>query len=209
MQLVENKTIKVKNKTKELFKKLDDYCFKVKNLKNAANYVIKQCSRISYKLRQGEPLDSWEKAIICKVNVGIQKYNKDKKHPLSYIDNNNGFIADAYFLAYYLKDTKKYKELYATNAQIIIQNVCSEWKAFFAAVKSYERNHSKFLGKPKTPGYLDPQIGRAWVTFTSQTFKIRNGAVSFPPSLGFNGFTIKTNRQNIRQVRLLTSKNRI
>lgn len=31
--LVENKTIKAKSKTKELFKRLDDYSFKAKNLK--------------------------------------------------------------------------------------------------------------------------------------------------------------------------------
>lgn len=207
--LVENKTIKVKNKTKELFEQLDAYSLKAKNLKNATNYIIKQCSRISYKLKMGEPLDSWEKAIIYKVNVGICKYNKDKKHSLSYIDNNNGFIANAYFLFYYLKDTEEYKAIYSTSAQIIISEVCQEWNSFFAAMKSYKASPFLFSGKPHTPGYLDPTIGRAWFSFTNQNIRTKDGIVKLPKKTGFDDFIIKTNKQNIKQVRLLANKDRV
>ena len=64
MILVEKHSIKRKSKTKELYKIIDDFCYKSKNLYNSANYLITQCSRISYKLKQGEILESWEKSLI-------------------------------------------------------------------------------------------------------------------------------------------------
>lgn len=60
----ERHIIRKKHKNRKLYKKVDGYCYLYKNLRNATNFIIKQCSRISYKLKQGEILDSWEKYII-------------------------------------------------------------------------------------------------------------------------------------------------
>lgn len=101
MLLVENHSIKQNRKNKALFNRIDEYCYLSKNLRNATNYIIKQCSRISYKLKQGESLEDWERVFIKQINEGIIAYNESRpsKKPVKQIDNANGFISDAYFLS--------------------------------------------------------------------------------------------------------------
>ena len=48
MLLTQTKQIK----DKKVYSLIDDYSYKAKNLYNACNYIIKQSSRISYKLRK-------------------------------------------------------------------------------------------------------------------------------------------------------------
>ena len=132
MLLVEKKVIKRKRKTEPLFVLLDGYCYRAKNLRNATNYIIKQCYRIHTKLKQGEILDSWEKALIKRINDAIYSYNHNKSYKLHYIDENNGYVADAYFMSYYMKTAREYKDVpYSTCSQIVIQNLCRDWKAYY------------------------------------------------------------------------------
>ena len=60
MLLTEEHRIK-KDGHKALFRELDDFCFRAKNLHNAVNYLIKQCDRIHRKLLLEEALEDWEK----------------------------------------------------------------------------------------------------------------------------------------------------
>ena len=53
MLLTESKIIK----NKKIFKLIDKYGYQAKNLYNACNYIIKQASRISYKLSKEEILE--------------------------------------------------------------------------------------------------------------------------------------------------------
>ena len=105
MILAEKHSIKNNRKNRELFERIDKYCYLSKNLYNAANYLVTQCTRISYNLKQGEILESWEKKFIYDINCAIRNYNADRpnKMPIKYIDGSNGFIADANFLNWYLK----------------------------------------------------------------------------------------------------------
>ena len=136
MLLVEKQVIKRKHKTEHLFTKLDGYCYKAKNLRNATNYVIKQCYRIHTKLEQGEILDSWEKALIKRVNDAIYSYNHNKSYKLHYIDENNGYIADAYFMSYYMKTAREYKDMpYSTCSQNVVQSLCRDWKTYYKSYK--------------------------------------------------------------------------
>ena len=206
MTLTEKRSIKVNNPA--IFKKLDEMSFAAKNLRNAANYIISQCSRIHYKLENGEIIYSWEKALIKKVNQGIYEYNK-LGHNLKYIDNQNGFIVDAYFLSFFMKGTKEYKALYSTSAQIIIQELCKDWKAFYKSMKAYKKDPSNFLGRPRHPGYLDPEKGRYWFTFTYQSIKINIKSISLPKSLDLDMVKITTSKDNIKQVKIKTEGNKI
>ena len=166
MILTEKHIIKRKSKTEELFQKIDGYCYSAKNLRNATNYLITQCSRISYKLKQGEILDSWEKKLIYDINCGISAYNKASNKSLKYIDDNNGFISDAYFLSYHLKGTKEYKVMpFATCSQIVIQNICRDWKAYYQGLKAYNKNPSSMLGRPHKPSYYDKGTDRGWLLY--------------------------------------------
>ena len=209
MLLVEKQVIKRKHKTEHLFTKLDGYCYKAKNLRNATNYVIKQCYRIHTKLKQGEILDSWEKALIKRVNDAIYSYNHNKSYKLHYIDENNGYVADAYFMSYYMKTAREYKDVpYSTCSQIVIQNLCRDWKAYYKSYKEFRKNPNKFLGMPSTPHYYDTETGREWLVLTSQNFKVLSmGDIKLPAFL--NGLHLKTKHTDVRQLRIKTTANSI
>ena len=209
MLLVEKKVIKRKRKTEVLFSKLDGYCYKAKNLRNATNYIIKQCYRIHTKLEQGEILDSWEKALIKRINDAIYSYNCNKSYKLHYIDENNGYIADAYFLSYYMKTTREYKTMpYSTCSQIVVQSLCKDWKAYYKSYKEFRKNPSKFLGMPSTPHYYDTETGRGWLVLTSQNFKVLStGDIKLPAFL--NDLHLKTKHTDVRQCRIKTTANSI
>lgn len=211
MILTETHIIKKKSKTQKLYDVIDDYCYKSKNLRNYTNYLITQCSRISYKLRNGEILDSWEKKLIYEVNCGIAKYNQGRKDkiPIKYIDNQNGYIADAYFLSWYLKAKDVYKAMpYATCAQICIQNLCKDWKAYYKGLKAYTTKSKTMLGKPRKPGYYDKDRGRNWFVLTSQNItECENGVITFPSFLC--DLHMKARHKGIRQVRIITKWNKI
>ena len=173
MILTEKHSIKRKQKNKELYNRIDGYCYASKNLRNAVNYLITQCSRISFKLKQGEIIDSWEKKLIYDVNCGIRDYNNSRKgNPqLKYIDDTNGYIADAYFLSWYFKTKKEYKLMpYAVCSQQCIQNICRDWKAYYKGLKAYKTKKESMLGRPNKPGYYDKDIGRNWLILTNQNF---------------------------------------
>ncbi len=191
---------------KALFREMDHYCYLAKNLTNSVNYLVKQCFRIHRKIKSGEILDSWEKGIIYRVNCALYQYNlnRPESKQLRHIDENNGFIADAYFLSYYMKTWDVYRKMpYATCSQICIQEKCREWKSYFRSLKEYQKHPGKFLGCPKTPGYLDPEHGRGRIVITSQNFSIDEaGNVRMPGFL--SGIRIKARHRNVRQIRVRT-----
>lgn len=192
-----------RRKNKALFNKFDSYCYASKNLYNLTNYLISQCSRISYKLKQGEILDSWEKAMVYQLNCVIKQYNEAHSNKcLFYIDENNGFIANAYFLCWLMKAMPEYKALYSTCSQTVIQAVCNNWKAFYQSMKAYKQG--KGLGFPHKPKYLDKDNGRNWLIFTYQNIKITNNCIQFPKFIG--NIALNTRHQNIKQVRVITKK---
>ena len=110
MILSEEHRIK-KHNNKKLLHEIDDYCYKVKNLSNSVNYLIKQCYRIHKKIVNGKALEDWEKELIQEINTALAEYNEGRSEnkQLRYIGADNGYIADAYFLSWYLKGTEVYK----------------------------------------------------------------------------------------------------
>ena len=209
MLLTEKKVIKKDKDTKEIYDLIDTYCYKAKNLRNVVNYVIKQCYYIHSKLKQGEIIDSREKAFIKDINNAIYSYNKNKEYKLSYIDSNNGFISDAYFLSYYMKTRKEYKEMpYSVCSQQIIQVVCKDWKSYYKSIKDYNKNKNKYLGKPRIPKYYDKNKGRDWIILTNQNFKLLEGNILKLPSF-LDVLELKPKHKDIRQLRIKTAQNGI
>lgn len=207
MLLTEEHRIK-KDGHKALFRELDDFCFRAKNLHNAVNYLIKQCDRIHRKIRSGEVPEAWEKEMTDRVNEGIRRYNtgraESRKRPC--VDADNGFIADAYFLSWYLKSSGEYRAMpYATCSQICIQELCRSWKSYYKAMPVYLKSPERFTGRPKKPGYLDPKEGRGWLVITSQNFfREEDGSVRMPGFL--KGIRIKARHSQIRQIRIRTER---
>ena len=210
MILSEEHRIKVR-KNKNLGSEIDNYCYLVKNLSNSVNYLIRQCYRIHTKLKTGKDLEEWEQDMLQAVNDGIRRYNVSRpgKKELKYVDAENSFIADAYFLSWYLKGTSEYKAVpYATCSQICIQEKCREWKSFYIASKEYTKEPDRFLGHPHAPGYLDSKDGRGALVITSQNFRIEeDGYVKMPGFL--KGIHIRARHENVRQIRIKTCKDSI
>ena len=201
MLLTQTKQIK----DKKVYSLIDVYSYRAKNLYNACNYIIKQSSRISYKLSKEEILENWEQEFIDNLNQQIDNYNQSGRKPknITHISKENGYIADAYFLSWYLKTTEEYKELpMATCSQIVIQILCRNWKAYYQGIKDYKRNPNKYLGKPRPPKYLDKEQGRYWIVLTNQNVKSVDNRLKLPKI--FEGLKIKTDKENIQQVRLIT-----
>ena len=169
--------------SRSLFRQIDSYCYCAKNLSNSVNYMIRQIFRIHTKLKEGKVPEEWEAELMEQVNCGIRDYNEGraKDRTLRHIDETNGFVADAYFLSWYLKKTAEYKAMpYATCSQICIQEKCREWKAFYRAK------------------------GRGWLVITSQNFRIdENRNVIMPGFL--KGIHIRARHDSVRQIRILTA----
>ena len=210
MILTENHRIK-RSKQKELFKKIDAYCYCAKNLSNSVQYLICQCHRIHQKLKNGEIPDPWEQEMIDEINRAITAYNtgRDEKKKLKCVDADNGFIADAYFLSWHLKTHEVYRAMpYATCSQICIQEKCRQWKFFYRAKKEYHKDPDKFLGAPRKPGYLDSLRGRGALVITSQNFSItEKGLITMPGFL--KEIRIKAKHRPVRQIRIRTDKDSI
>ena len=210
MILTENHRIK-RNKNKELFKKIDAYCYSSKNLSNSVQYLICQCYRIHQKFKNQEALEPWEQEMVDGINDAITDYNagRDEKKKLKHISADNGFIADAYFLSWHLKTHEVYKAMpYATCSQICIQEKCRQWKSFYQAKKEYLRNPDKFLGAPRKPGYLDSGKGREAIVITSQNFSVaEDGRIRMPGFL--KEIEIKAKHSSVRQIRIRTDRNGI
>ena len=200
-----------KHNNKKLLHEIDDYCYKVKNLSNSVNYLIKQCYRIHTKIKSGKTLEEWEDELIRSVNSGIAEYNlgRSEVKRIRYIDADNGYIADAYFLSWYLKGTEVYKDVpYATCSQICIQEKCREWKSFYRATAEYGKDPKKIKEHPNVPGYLNPKTGRGSLVITSQNFKVDEaGNVTMPKFL--SGIHIRARHGNVRQIRIKIFKNSI
>ena len=196
---------------KDLFKKIDEYCYSAKNLSNSVQYLICQCYRIHQKLKNNETLELWEEDMIGSINQSIEIYNsgKNKNKTLKPVDRDNGYIADAYFLSWHMKSTDVYKVMpYATCSQICIQEKCRDWKSFYRSLSEYAKNPDKFLGRPRRPGYLDSKTGRSALVITSQNFSVtENGMVKMPGFL--RDIRITARHSNIRQIRIITDQEKI
>lgn len=88
-----------------------------------------------------------------------------------------------------------------SSAQQCLKLLDKNWKSFFASIKDYNNNPSKYLGRPKLPKYK-PKNGRHILILTNQNCKIKNGYIKFPKK--FKGLLIKTKiRNGLQQVRVI------
>ena len=67
----------------------------------------------------------------------------------------------------------------AQSAQQCLRLLEKNWKSFFASVKDYKRNPSKYTGRPRLPKYLDKN-GRNILILTNGNCKVKDGVIKFP-----------------------------
>lgn len=78
-----------------------------------------------------------------------------------------------------LKNSEPYKDLGSASSQQTLRVLDKNWKSFFAGVKDYGKNPSKYKGKPRLPKYLNKENGRFQLIVKNQSFKIVDGYIQF------------------------------
>ena len=99
-------------------------------------------------------------------------------------------------------DEEMYRLLPAATSQQIIKLMFKNIKSWQNAKKEYEKNPSKFKGKPKLPRYKKKT---SVAIFTGQQIKLNDGYIHFPKATGLE--PIKTKAENINQVRIVPQAN--
>jgi putative transposase len=102
-----------------------------------------------------------------------------------------------------LKEQNCYREIPQNVAASTFNLVQQNIKAHFCALESYEKDPSKFTGKPHLPKYKDPKKGRTVATFTTRVLPKKKAKIDgFIRFTGLN-FNLKSDipKDDICQVR--------
>ncbi len=119
-------------------------------------------------------------------------------------------------LDYLIKNkSENYSKLNGATSQQILKILDRSWKSFFESIKDWKVNPSKYLGRPKLPGYKKKD-GEFLLVFTAgnifdkkktgRQVKIKDGFLIFPKRLKELNGKIKTrldDETNLREVRII------
>lgn len=141
---------------------------------------------------------------------------------LSHLSNNlynqanfivrQNFIHNNYYLNYYKIDKlfrkhdylqDNWNQLPSQAKQQVIKLLDQNWKSFFKSIKDYNKNKSKYLGRPKFPKYR--QSGDQFLLIlTSQEFKHKDDGYIYLAKK-YNRLKIKTQltTEKINQIRII------
>jgi IS605 OrfB family transposase len=120
------------------------------------------------------------------------------------------FIHEGKYLNYHevqrrMQSHEAYKALPAKVSQQILMVLDRNWTSFFEALEAYQKDPSKFLGRPALPKYKDKSEGRNILVYTIQAISkkgLKRGLVE--PSM--LPISIKTQHKDIDQVRIIPRK---
>ncbi len=104
-----------------------------------------------------------------------------------------------------MQSHEAYKALPAKVSQQILMVLDRNWKSFFEALEAYTLDPSKFLGRPKLPGYKHKTEGRNILVYTIQAISrgkkgLQSGIIK-PSMLAIE---VQTKHKDIDQVRIVT-----
>lgn len=108
-------------------------------------------------------------------------------------------------LAGKFKSHEAFKILPAKVAQQTMMLLDKSWKSFFAAIKEWSNNPSKFLGKPALPKYKHKTEGRNILVYSSQAVSTKLLKIGKIKLSGLS-FHVKTRQKTIDQVRIVPRK---
>jgi putative transposase len=95
-----------------------------------------------------------------------------------------------------------YKALPAKVSQQVLKLLDKNWQGFFAAMKAWRADPSRFQGRPKLPKYKDKTKGRNILVYTIQAMSktgLKKGII-VPSQLGIS---IPTKQTHVNQVRIV------
>lgn len=117
------------------------------------------------------------------------------------------FIKENVYLNYYdvhaqMKGHEAYQALPRKVSQQVLRMLDKNWQGFFAALKAYRTEPSKFRKKPGLPHYLDKTDGRYVLVYTVQALSkpaLKRGVI-IPSGLAIE---VRTRQRCIAQVRIV------
>src|SRR5712691_10468485 len=122
------------------------------------------------------------------------------------------FIHEGTYLNYNTMDKlmqshEAYKALPAKVSQQVLMQLAHDWESFFKARDAYTLDPSKFLGRPKLPGYKHKTEGRNMLVYTIQAMSrgkkgLKRGLIK-PSMLAIE---VQTKHKDIDQVRIVPRK---
>jgi len=120
------------------------------------------------------------------------------------------FFADGTWLRYAEMDKRMqsheaYKALPAKVAQQVLKQLDAAWTSFFEACKAYNKDPSKFLGRPKPPKYKHKTEGRNLLVYTEQAVSkrgLKKGLIQ-PSQMAI---AVQTKHKQVDQVRIVPRK---
>ena len=149
-----------------LFCVFDEWAHLANNLYNETLFVLRQL--FTGLKKEEKDITPLEKETIENVFKVLKSYKK------KLILNKDQRLVNYYFMDFYFKKTKNENynsSLPKQTAQHVIKEVCSNFSTWLKALKEYNKNPSKFTGRPKMPKYK--------ISGGISTFKITNQVVTF------------------------------
>ena len=161
------RTVSVRiKKGHKLYRYCAELCAESASLYNRANYLMRQHATAVRDLEEGKELKkNQEEAylLIRRTTQGTKYEPKGKWLGYGQLDYILKMTADpAYF------------SLPAQANQQILKRVVRDYKAFFEALKKYEKSPASFTGRPRLPGYKK-KGGTTTAVLTNQICRIKDG----------------------------------
>lgn len=199
-------------------------CQNAKNLYNSTNFYVRQ---VYTALTQDKPLQPLQIEVLQTLKQNIEKMNelqrkayvrKLEKEKVKPIENQKNVKCNTFafpskeepFVSYGFLDClfkvieqENYRSLPTQSSQGIMRLLFQNWNSFFASLKEYRVNPSKFKGKPRIPKYIKTNVKD--VVFTNQDCVIKKQKyLKFPlTSLQLNIGKIGCNEGRLKQVRVI------
>src|SRR5699024_2991450 len=140
----------------------------------------------------------------------LEKLINSKYKPHKYINSKNYLISydfiDFYFSNYLESEDNLYKTIPIQTSQQVLRTLFKDWKSFFASVKDYNKNKSKYKGRPKLPKYKDKN-GRCKLSMTNQSCKVKGGNLTLPKTNLKLEIGINTSNLKLKEVRIVPMGN--
>ncbi len=170
----------------EVLSTIEDNLFKINEVQTAT----------FYKKNEKEQSKPEEKRKEVKCNL-FEKPSQEQP----YVDYN---FLDALFK---LIGQKDYRSLPAQSSQSVMKTVFQNWKSFYASLKDYKLNPSKYKATPKIPTYSRTFMKE--ITFTNQDCVIKNNRfLKFPKTKEqLNIGKLGCSEGRLKQVRVIPKYN--
>jgi putative transposase len=106
-----------------------------------------------------------------------------------------------------MQSHEAYKALPAKVSQQVLMQLHHDWDSFFKARDAYNEDPSKFVARPKLPGYKHKTAGRNMLVYTIQAMsRGKNGLQRGMIKPSMLAIEVQTKHKNIDQVRIVPRK---